>query len=278
VKWRGTARGVVVAAVAVAALLAGCGSNALTPPTRTPTAGPASSPVPDLTLPPDGSSASPGPSLGLPEASALPPGLDGLLACNNDPLTFSADALRQPPTAELRADAASIGLRHYVTVEAPPEMRMPRSGWREVARTDTSVTFIAPADDGWRVATMAPEGAGWTFSEGGNCDLKVQLPEGVSFASWRLDPAHPTNASSAEVRVLGTEMACANGDAPNGRVLAPVILSTDEAVTIALVVRTVPGGADCPGNPEFPFSITLDEPLGTRKLFDGSSFPPAPRT
>jgi hypothetical protein len=273
-----TARGVVAATIAVAGLVSACGSNAPTPPTAPPT-GSVSSPGPELTLPPDGSSASPGPSLGLPAESELPPGPSGRLACVNLGVTFPAEALRRPATAEAAADPASIGLRKYVTVEAPPEMSMPRSGWREVARSPASVSFVAPAEDGgWRIATMTPAGSEWTFSEGGNCDLQVQLPEDLSFATWRLDPAHPTNAASTEVRVLGTEGACANGKPPDGRILAPVVVSTAEAVTIALVVRHVPGGADCPANPEFPFSVTLDEPLGTRTLFDGSSFPPQPRT
>jgi hypothetical protein len=200
-----------------------------------------------------------------------------VLICGNNPPTFPAGALRQPATAELAADPASIALRRYVTIEAPPEMRMPRSGWREVDRAPGRVTFVAPAADGWRIATMASGPDGWMFDEGGHCDLHVQLPDGVAFATWRLDPAHPSDAASTEIRVLGTEQACANGKPPEGRVLAPVVLSTDEAVTITLAVRTVPGGADCPGNPEFPVSVTLDEPLGARTLYDGSSFPPAPR-
>ncbi len=270
---RQTARLAGVAMVAAAALAA-CASTPSPVPTGS---GPTAAPDPQLTLPPNGSSASPAPSLGLPEESALPPGLAGMLTCGDIAPTFPAEALRQPATAELAADPASIALRRYVTVEAPPEMQMPRSGWREVARSPTAVTFVAPIADGWRVATMAPGPDGWAFSEGGECHLRVTLPDGVSFATWRLDPAHPSDASSTEIRVLGTEQACANGKPPEGRVLAPVLLATDEAVTITLIVRQVPGGADCPGNPEFPFSVTLDEPLGARHLFDGSTFPPAPR-
>ena len=49
-------------------------------------------------------------------------------------------------------------------------------------------------------------------------------------------------------------------------------------VTIALLVRSVPGGADCPGNPEFPIDVGIGERLGSRALFGGSTTPPSPRS
>jgi hypothetical protein len=61
-------------------------------------------------------------------------------------------------------------------------------------------------------------------------------------------------------------------------VLPPVLLERDDAVTIVLLVRSIPGGADCPGNPEFSQSVELTAPLGDRPLLDGGTVPPAART
>jgi hypothetical protein len=45
-------------------------------------------------------------------------------------------------------------------------------------------------------------------------------------------------------------------------------------VTLAVVPRT--GAQDCQGNPDTPFTLELDAPLGDRELLDGAHSPPAP--
>jgi hypothetical protein len=147
-----------------------------------------------------------------------------------------------------------------------------------VQRSATSVTWIARGVDTWWIATFQPVGDAWMFSEGGECHLQIALPDGVGFASWRLDPDHRPAPDATTVHVLGTEISCAGGKAPVGRLLPPMVLPTDQAVTIALLVRQVPGGADCPGNPEFPQDVELAAPLGVRPLFDGSTVPPTARS
>jgi hypothetical protein len=264
-----------IAVVGIAAMaLAGCAAPSVTP--AAPTPGPSAA-EPSLTPPPGAPSRGPVPST-LPAASALPPIPAAPLVCQGLTDPFPADLLRLPPGADTAGDPASVALRRYVRVEAPPESRMPATGWREIFRVPAGVTFVAPADDGWRVVVMAPGGDDrWDFSEGGSCNLQIQLPDGMGFASWRLDPAFPVDRTSTSVHVLATETACANGKPPVGRVKPATVLENDAAVTIVLTVANVPGGADCPGNPEFPQEVTLGRPLGDRELFDGSSFPPAAR-
>jgi hypothetical protein len=43
-------------------------------------------------------------------------------------------------------------------------------------------------------------------------------------------------------------------------------------------VRRLPGNQECPRNPDLPVEITLPEPLGDRKLVDGSTIPPRDAT
>lgn len=89
-------------------------------------------------------------------------------------------------------------------------------------------------------------------------------------AEWRLDPAFEPGPASRLVQVLLTERACANGLTPEGRILVPELAYLEDAIHITLSVRSFKG-ADCPGNPEFPLTIDLAEPIGQRRLIDGSA-------
>jgi hypothetical protein len=57
-----------------------------------------------------------------------------------------------------------------------------------------------------------------------------------------------------------------------------VIVTTEDAVEIAVPIRKQLTGQDCQGNPPFPLDVTLPEALGTRTLFDASAFPARPVT
>ncbi len=271
------------ALTAAAALVAAAiGACAATPsPPRSGNVSPARSiEEPSLTPPPGGPSA-PASSDTVPVASVDAPALAGPdLSCGDPGSAFPAAILGRPPNAELGAGPAADALRRYVREPDVVEQGWPNQGWRVVESSPTRVTYLANGgpSSSWWIATFEPQDQQWLFWEGGACHLQIDLPDGVSFASWRIDPANPPTPDATTIHVLGTEQACANGDPPIGRVLAPIVLPTDKAVTIALVVKHVPGGADCPGNPEFRQEVSLPTPLGTRQLFDGGTVPPAPRT
>lgn len=67
------------------------------------------------------------------------------------------------------------------------------------------------------------------------------------------------------------ERACASGSSPEGRILGPAIEYRADAVVVTFKVREI--GGRCPSNPQFPITIELGEPLGTRGLFDGGVTP-----
>lgn len=107
-------------------------------------------------------------------------------------------------------------------------------------------------------------------------DSPAQQIEGrVGAAAWWVNPAAPPPAPDATtISALTRERACASGQSPEGRVIAPTIVSSEDAVLVSVLVRQPAGAQDCPGNPEFPLEITLPEPLGDRQLLDGSELPP----
>lgn len=210
--------------------------------------------------------------------TASGPDLPGVLVCEDSDFEVPADVLREPANAELAPDGPAFALRQFVVTPEARSLEMPVTGWRRVAASAQSVTFLAHGPAGWVTATVTPADDGtWQFWEGGSCPLRIRLPDELGFATWRLDPEDRPTRDDLTVTVLVTETACASGRPSVGRLLAPVVLAADDAVTIAFAVRKLPGGQDCPANPEARVVVELPKPLGDRGLFDGSSFPVAPR-
>ncbi len=216
---------------------------------------------------------------GTPTAAGELPGIVGTLACTGTDVAFPVAVLNEPALAELGPSAPASALRAVLGTETATELGLPEHGWRTAITTAASVTFVAPRDDTWAFATLAPAAGGdWQFWEGGHCDLAVRLPKSDGYATWRLDPANPPDPSATSLSLLAREAACAGGHPPGARMLAPIVMETDAGITISLVVRQVPGGADCPANPEVPVTVVLSRPIGTRTLLDGSAFPAVPRS
>jgi hypothetical protein len=107
-----------------------------------------------------------------------------------------------------------------------------------------------------------------------------QVEGRVGPASWWVAPAAlPLPAETTVIPVQLREVACASGRSPEGRVLDPLIFSSQDAVLVTFWVRRPPGGGqDCQGNPELATLIHLPEPLRDRKLLDGSEIPPRDAT
>jgi hypothetical protein len=238
--------------LAAALVLAGCGADS---PSRSGSLLPGPSVEPSVELP-------------------LDPGVLGL-KCGSD-LAFHPSLLAAAGHAESDPDAAAEALRVEITGSAS-ELNLPRAGWIRVAQLADKVQFVAPNrnGNGWLVVGLILREGRWSLDLMGECQPEVVLPAGVTRAEWRLDPAFPPPALGDRViHVLITEQACANGRPPVGRVLPPLMTPSQTAMTIAILVTLTPGGADCPGNPEFAVTIDLPEPLGGRTLLDGAVFPP----
>ena len=257
--------------IALVAMVAACTAppTPVTPTLSAPTVLVSSLPdSPDPTLPPD----SPSPT------TASGPDLEGVLVCEGHEFEIPLQVLRANADAELAPEAPALALHAFVSTPEAASLELPSSGWRRVAVTAQAVTFLADGPDGWVFATVTPTDDGtWQFWESGACPLHIRLPDGLGFAQWRLDPAALPEPTDRTISVLVTEIACASGRPLLGRLMPPVVLATGDAVTIGFTARKLPGAQDCPGNPEAHVVIELSESLGTRRLFDGSTFPAAPR-
>lgn len=201
------------------------------------------------------------------------------LTCGDPERRFPPEALGGPGLAGLGLDPAATILRE--TIAEVPDYPFPDLGWYRVIDDPTGVTFVArgDAETPWVMVTVGQLAGVLQATEYGQCHLGIAAPDGVSLATWWLDPeGPPLIPESTEVAILLRERDCASGRPPEGRVLAPTIVMTLDAFDVAIGIRKQPTDQDCPGNPSYPTRLVLPEPIGARGLFDASAFPPRPVT
>ena len=87
---------------------------------------------------------------------------------------------------------------------------------------------------------------------------------------WRLDPAGGVPGPDAtQLRILVEEVECSSQSSPVGRMSDPSVQYADDSVAITVGIRSLTGDQNCQGNDEFPLTVTLREPLGSRVLVNG---------
>lgn len=257
--------------LACALALAACADGpAPTARPSAPSAGPAAST--GATTPSGGGDA----TQPIPSTAPGPSAAPATLACSGTDVAFPSAVLG--PFAELLPlTPPGRALAAYVATAAAAELGLPRDGWRRASLTPAKATFVASSSRGWAFATVALRADGsWDFDEGGTCDLAARAPARLGFAPWRPDPSARPAADATRLSISAREAACAGGQAPGRRVLAPIVDETATTVTVTLLVERLPD-ADCQANPWFPVEVMLSSPVGSRALLDGSTYPPTRR-
>ena len=94
-------------------------------------------------------------------------------------------------------------------------------------------------------------------------------------APWEPAANADLSAESTAIDVLVNEVGCASGKPADGRIATPEITYTENAVVVTIRVVPRSGPQTCPSNPDTPYTLELDEPLGERQLLDGAHDPPA---
>ncbi len=198
------------------------------------------------------------------------------LTCGDPDDVIPIGELQGPGGAESGLDPEAAVLRTFLEGAGGLGYPFPATGWYRVASVGTPTRFLAPSPDGWLQVVIEPLDGTLQASDYGACQLAPRVADGQSLLRWWLDPsAPPPAAGDTAIQAIAVELACANGERPTGRQLPPIVTSDARSVVVTLVVRRL-DSADCPGNPTFPLTIGLPEPLGARQLLDGSTFPAAP--
>ena len=89
-------------------------------------------------------------------------------------------------------------------------------------------------------------------------------------------PAGGVDRTTNAPVVMVTETDCTSGRDPSAFLGEPTVTEDDSRVVINLTSEAIVGGADCPGNPSVPLTLSLANPIGDRELYDGGTFPPTP--
>lgn len=184
----------------------------------------------------------------------------------------------QPLNEDARAALASV------EAVAPGEAGFfDRYRWTIAEESSDSLTIfgssiIAPPDaPRYADASFSKVDGEWRPEGWGQCRIEVEA-EGYGDAHWILDRDLAPDPGSTTLEIEIMEQDCANGEAPVGREILPVIIEAEDAASITIFVEPVEGGAACPSNPWHPMLVTLEAPLGDRTLFDGASVPPIERS
>ena len=197
-----------------------------------------------------------------------------LYSCGEEP-GFGPSALEGPTGAERGDGPAAETLREFL--ESPEREEMPDRGWRELFRSEKEVVFGADApsrehEDQFPYVEVEDEGDAWEVVDDGDC-RPTAFFEGAGPAEWRLAGERP-GPEARRLDVLVNEQACASGRSAEGRIREPVIQYDEERIVITFRVEPNAGGQDCQANPDTPYTVELEEPLGDRKLLDGIYYPP----
>jgi hypothetical protein len=225
---------------------------------------------------PESASALPDVPGSTPDALQTPPDIaDGLPLSCGSPLTFNAAALLGPAGAETADHPVAIALRELISNSPLPS----RPGWRIVVLNATHALFLLPAlaDEGSAFWNAEFEHRGsWVYVRSGQCDVRPNFGV-LEPAHWELSGDQILRPDSRSLDISVTELGCASGESPDGRVVPAAVVYLETSVTIFIATRPLPGPQTCVPGPPARVALQLSEPIGDRQLFDGSVVPPEAR-
>jgi len=149
--------------------------------------------------------------------------------------------------------------------------------WRVLHEDDNSLTIglgrwteEGPTGESAHILKLAREGDAWRAAGWGGCQLSPVLKEGNS---WATVTGYKGDAASNRLTAQVNERECASGRDPEPFLHEPLVIETSEKVTIYWTSEP-PKGGNCLGTPPIDMVVELTQPLGTRVVFDGFSYPP----
>lgn len=211
-----------------------------------------------------------------------------LAACGSDATNVQTDASNEPPS-DLFARCGSVVFPsippdadafpplddelqavfdEFVTGPLSVESAFVADHEMRVAeQTENKIELLGVAPDGYVNVSFEKRDGEWRARGWGGCNLEITAP-GFGPAQTVLDPDIEPDAESTTLHLWIQERECASGQAPTDRDVIPVVVELGDRVEITTLVEPVTGGAECPGNPWFPVTVELDEPLGDRSVVD----------
>lgn len=149
--------------------------------------------------------------------------------------------------------------------------------WSVIDLRPTEILLLQPlgpqagpdGDHSMIVLAPAADGAAWELTAWTNCMLGPD-PAPLERAGLTLDPDHLPDPAATELHVLVTEHACNSGRNAEGRVELISLTETTDEIVLRVGVKPHGGLAECLSSLPTPFTITLDDPIGDRRILDGA--------
>lgn len=182
-------------------------------------------------------------------------------------LAFSACGSGTPMGGAASTDVAGSA----TTVDPGESSSVLEASASTTGPTSSSPTPTSTAQATTTVAPSTETSATTIFIDTNGTDPNLDQSEPRS-AWWTLDPSFTPTPESMSLPIVVVERACASGIAPTGRIEATVEYLPTE-VRITVIVNTVGGDVNCPGNAPEPFTVELTEALGDRQIV-GEQPPP----
>jgi hypothetical protein len=183
--------------------------------------------------------------------------------------------LSQPGREEEADDSPAEALRRFLT-DVPQGRRLPKTGWRVLARSDEEVEYGSGNASNLAAVTVVLDADGQWVGVGQQrrCTLHP-IRDGYALQRWVLwDRIPPSDGREFDVHLEFGDPACAGTDPED--VLELEASYTRDAVILAFFAR-----ADDVGPIECALTarstrvgVRLDEDLRSRRILDGSFVPP----
>lgn len=220
----------------------------------------------------------------------------GVMVTCSDDSPFPADTvagggIQVHPEESEAIVAALADLKKMGGIDAPMPLRQADAEevkwavlWLDDATGEKAIgLLLAPSDStGFSLETdwyvvLGRQDAQWrATSWHSKCGARPALAEGSTWAEIALSADTPTSDGTT-VNLRVSEVECTGARDPDPFLAAePVVVKTEEEITVYWTSQQIQGGADCPGNPWVERTLQLDQALGDRALLDGSTWPPTP--
>jgi len=99
-----------------------------------------------------------------------------------------------------------------------------------------------------------------------------ETPQAGDAAVWHTDQGAPPSPGASTFTAMVTRLGCHGG--VTGQVLRPGVVASEGEVVVTFTVEAAGTGAfECQGNDQVAYEVDLGEPLGERRLLDGSCLP-----
>ena len=177
----------------------------------------------------------------------------------------------------------AFGTAEFVRNESS-DWKQLSSGWCDVTPhpgvpPEATRSLVELMPDDWRRFLVrrtveGPADTDWAVIEEMQRSDWVELVYPPRPSEWRRAPGLPPDPDSHLLPMEINESNCASGQPPSDRDIDVISVPYQGGLSLVVMVEPVAGGALCPGNPWYPITVDLGEPLGDRALYDGKTWPP----